>query len=161
MVRGIQSAQQQEKEEQKMSKGINKVMVLGRCGAEPEIRYTNNGDAVCNLRLAVNEKRKTAEGWEDHCEWVHVSIFGKTAEAAGKYLSKGSHVFIEGRMQTRKWTDKQGQDRWTTEVVSQNAVFLGGGDNNAEEDDAPRARQRPSQRPAGGKRSQIEDDLPF
>lgn len=148
-----------------MSKGINKVMVLGRCGAEPEVRYTNNGDAVCNLRLAVNEKRKTNDGWEDHCEWVHVSIFGKSAEAAGQYLQKGSHVFVEGRMQTRKWTDKQGQDRWTTEVVSQNAVFLGGGSDGGDDAPAPRsapkASQKPAQRAPAGKRGQLEDDLPF
>jgi single-strand DNA-binding protein len=111
-----------------MASGVNKVIMVGNLGRDPEVRYTQSGNAVCNLRLAVTERRRDGEEWKDHTEWVNIVCFGKTAENAGKYLSKGRQIYTEGRLQTRKWEDKEGNDRYTTEVVANQVVFLGGRD---------------------------------
>ena len=110
-----------------MAGGVNKVILVGNLGRDPEVRYTQSGTAVSNLRLAVTEKRKEGDGWVDDTQWIDVVCFGRTAENAGQYLAKGRQVYAEGRMQTRKWTDKEGNDRWSTEVVAQRLVFLSGG----------------------------------
>lgn len=100
------------------SKGVNKVILVGNLGKDPEVRYTPNGKAVANLTLATSESWKDQSGQiQEKTEWHRVSMFGKLAEIAGEYLKKGSQVYIEGKMQTRKWQDQQGQDRYTTEVV--------------------------------------------
>jgi single-strand DNA-binding protein len=100
------------------SKGINKVILVGNLGKDPEVRYTPNGKAVANLTLATSESWKDQSGQiQEKTEWHRVSMFGKLAEIAGEYLRKGSQVYIEGKLQTRKWQDQQGQDRYTTEVV--------------------------------------------
>ena len=111
-----------------MASGINKVILVGNLGADPEVRYSQSGTAVANLRLAVSERRRDQEGnWNDHTEWVRTVCFGKTADNVGNYLKKGRQVYIEGRLQTRKWTNKEGNDQYTTEVVANQVLFLGSG----------------------------------
>jgi len=103
------------------SKGVNKVIIVGNLGKDPEIRYMPNGGAVANITIATSESwRDKATGEQkEKTEWHRVAIFGKLAEVAGEYLRKGSQVYIEGQLQTRKWKDQSGQDRYTTEVVVQ------------------------------------------
>lgn len=117
------------------SRGINKVILVGNLGQDPEVRYTPAGKAVANLTLATSESWKDQSGnIQDKTEWHRISMFGKLAEIAGEYLKKGSQVYIEGKLQTRKWQDQQGQDRYTTEIVLDpfNGVMqmLGGGNQN-------------------------------
>lgn len=114
------------------SRGINKVILVGNLGNDPEIRYTANGGAIANLSVATSEQWKDRNSGEmrEKTEWHRVVIFGKLAEIAGEYLRKGSQVYLEGKLQTRKWQDQQGQDKYTTEVVVDiNGVMqmLGGG----------------------------------
>ena len=100
------------------SKGINRVILIGNLGKDPEVRYTPNGKAVANLTLATSESWKDQSGqMQEKTEWHRVSMFGKLAEIAGEYLRKGSQVYIEGKLQTRKWQNKEGQDQYTTEIV--------------------------------------------
>ena len=100
------------------SKGVNKVILVGNLGKDPEVRYTQDGKAVASLTLATSESWKDQSGQvQEKTEWHKVSIFGKLAEIAGEYLRKGSQVYIEGKLQTRKWTNKEGQDQYTTEIV--------------------------------------------
>jgi single-strand DNA-binding protein len=99
------------------SKGVNKVILVGNLGKDPEVRYTQDGKAITNLTLATSESWKDQSGQvQEKTEWHRVSIFGKLAEIAGEYLRKGSQVYFEGQLQTRKWTNKEGQDQYTTEV---------------------------------------------
>ncbi|MBF0428898.1 MAG: single-stranded DNA-binding protein [Magnetococcales bacterium] len=103
-----------------MSRSLNKVQLIGNLGAEPEVRVTKDGKPVANLRIATTDSWKDAQGQpQERTEWHRVVIFNKLAEIAQQYLHKGSRVFIEGQLQTRKWTDNQGQERYTTEVVLQ------------------------------------------
>lgn len=111
-----------------MSGSLNKVMLIGHLGRDPEVRYTGSGTPVANLRIATNERRRSQSGeWEEQTEWHQVVCFGKTAEIAGQYLSKGRQVYIEGRLQTRKWEDKEGQQRYSTEIIANQLTMLGGG----------------------------------
>lgn len=102
-------------------RGVNKVIIVGNLGADPEVRFMPSGDAVANLTLATSETWKDKQTGEDKekTEWHRVAIFGKLAEIAGEYLKKGSKIYIEGKLQTRKWQNQQGQDQYTTEVVLQ------------------------------------------
>ena len=119
---------------------INKAIIVGNLGAKPELRSTNSGSHVSSLRIATSERRKDSSGtWTDHTEWHSVVVFGKTAENVCKFLDKGRQVYVEGRLQTRKWEDKEGRDRWSTEIIANNIKFLGnksGGDSgyNSHED---------------------------
>ncbi|MDA9557962.1 single-stranded DNA-binding protein [Vibrio sp.] len=120
------------------SRGVNKVILVGNLGTDPEVRYMPNGSAVANITVATSESwRDKATGEQrEKTEWHRVALFGKTAEVAGEYLRKGSQVYIEGQLQTRKWQDQSGQDRYTTEVVVQgfngSMQMLGGrAQNNA------------------------------
>lgn len=110
-----------------MASGVNKVILVGNLGKDPEVRYVQSGNAVCTLRLAVTERRKDGDGWKDHTEWMDVVTFGKTAENAGQYLQKGRQIYVEGRLQTRQYKDKEGNERYRTEVVANQVLFLGGG----------------------------------
>jgi single-strand DNA-binding protein len=112
-------------QEDVMAAGLNRVSLIGNLGKDPEMRQTQSGSAVGTLRLGVTERRKEGEDYKDHTEWVSVVCFGKTAENAAKYLQKGRQVFVEGRLQTRKWDDKNGQTHYTTEVVANQLLFLG------------------------------------
>lgn len=108
--------------------GLNRVSLIGNLGKDPEVRYTQSGTAVGNLRVGVTESRKEGEEYKDQTEWFSVVCFGKTAENASKYLQKGRQIYVEGRLQTRSWDDKTtGQKRFTTEVVANQLLFLGSG----------------------------------
>ena len=105
---------------------VNKVILLGRLGKDPEMRVTSSQTAICNFSLATSERRKDASGnWTEQTEWHNIVCFGKTAENCSKYLKKGKEVFIDGRIQTRKWQDKEGKDRYTTEIIANTVQFIG------------------------------------
>ena len=106
---------------------INKVILIGNLGQDPEVRTTQSGSNVAKLRVATAERRKDREGnWNDHTEWHSVVCFGRTAENVGQYCKKGKQLYIEGRLQTQKWQDRDGNNRYTTEVVADMVRFLGG-----------------------------------
>ena len=104
---------------------VNKAILIGRLGHDPELRNTKGGTPVANLRLATNDRRKEGDSWVDHTEWHSVTVWGRTAENVVKYCSKGKELFVEGRIQTRKYTDRDGNERQTTEVVADNVRFIG------------------------------------
>jgi single-strand DNA-binding protein len=105
---------------------LNKVMLIGNLGKDPEVRYTTSGTAVASFSLATSERFKNKGGeWEDKTEWHNVTLWGRLAEIAGEYLAKGKTVYIEGRLQTRKWQDRDGRDRYTTEIVADKMQMLG------------------------------------
>jgi len=131
-----------------MQKGsVNKVVIVGHIGADPETRFTPSGIAVANLNLATNESRKNSEGeYQDHTEWHSCVLFGKRAEFAGEYLKKGQLVYLEGRLQTRSWEDDSGTKKYRTEVIGNEITMLGkkvgtGGSsqerNDTSDDDLP------------------------
>ena len=107
-----------------MAKGLNKAELIGRLGQDPEIRYTQSGTAVANMSVATNHSVKRGDKWEDQTEWHRIVVWGKIAEACAEYLSKGSQVYICGRLQTRSWDDQDGVKRWSTEIVAQDVIFL-------------------------------------
>ena len=143
------------------SKGVNKVILVGNLGKDPEVRYTQAGKAITSLTLATSESWKDQSGQiQEKTEWHRISIFGKLAEIAGEYLKKGSQVYIEGKLQTSKWQNKEGQDQYTTEVVLDpfNGVMqmLGGkSDNQGQQGQQQPAQQRqPQQRQAAPQQQQ-------
>ncbi|MBI2026296.1 MAG: single-stranded DNA-binding protein [Deltaproteobacteria bacterium] len=106
--------------------GVNKVIIVGRLGTDPEVRYTTNGTSVTNFSVATSENWNDKEGnKQERTEWHRIVVWGKMGELCSQYLKKGRQVFIEGRIQTRSWEDKEGQKRYTTEIVAQNVQFLG------------------------------------
>jgi len=108
---------------------VNKAILVGRLGADPEVRSTQSGTPVANMRIATNRVWRDDRGEkQEETEWHRVVVFGKQAESCGNYLSKGRQVYVEGRIQTNEWTDRDGNDRYTTEVVAQTVQFLSGGD---------------------------------
>jgi single-strand DNA-binding protein len=114
--------------------GVNKCVFIGNVGKNPEVRYATSGSAVCNFSIAVNESWKDKEGnKQEKVEWINVVLFGKLAEIAGEYLTKGREVYIGGKMQTRKWEDKDGNTRYTTEIVGNEMQMLGGRGGGAQE----------------------------
>jgi single-strand DNA-binding protein len=150
---------------------VNKVILIGNLGRDPEVRYMPSGDAVANISIATTETWKDKNGEkQEKTEWHRVAMFGKTAEIAGEYLKKGSQVYIEGRLETRKWTDKEGQERTTTEIRADRMQMLGSRSGGSErmappEDDAPRAAPAPAQKSGGAAKGSgledLEDDIPF
>ncbi len=161
-----------------MAGSVNKVILIGHLGADPEVRYTPQGTAVANFRIATNDSWTDKAGQrQDRTEWHRIVVFARQAELCGEYLSKGRQVFIEGRLQTREWTDKENHRNFTTEVVANHVVFLGGegagtGTGNRQRsspaagapspDDfgpPPPAFDDPAAAPAGG--GPTEDDIPF
>ena len=131
---------------------VNKVIVLGNLGKDPELRHLPNGDAVCNFSLATTESWKDKDGnKQDKTEWHNVVIFRKLAEIAGEYLKKGRPVYIEGRLQTRKWQDKEGKDRYTTEIVADQMQMLGSREEAKEV----------AKTPALANFDDMESDIPF
>jgi len=137
---------------------VNKVILLGNLGRDPETRYTTGGDAVTNLRIATTETWKDKSGdKQEKTEWHSVVLFGRQAEIAGEYLKKGRSVYIEGRLQTRKYTDKEGVEKYATEIVGDRMQLLGGprdggGAGSAPGDDEPSGGERraPSRGSGGG-----------
>jgi single-strand DNA-binding protein len=111
-----------------MARGVNKVILIGNLGADPDVRYSPSGTAFGNIRVATNESRKDSQTgeWQDHTEWHRVVLLGRTAEVAKEYLRKGSKVYIEGRLQTRKYTDKSNIERYQTEIVANDMQMLDG-----------------------------------
>ncbi|MBK8993534.1 MAG: single-stranded DNA-binding protein [Gammaproteobacteria bacterium] len=165
-----------------MAKGINKVILIGNMGAEPETRYLPSGGAVTNIRLATSEswKDKNTGQQQERTEWHRVVFFNRLAEIAGEYLHKGSKVYIEGALRTRKWQDKEGKDQYTTEIVANEMQMLdsrgaGGGSAHGGDDYgsgggfAPEPRPAPARAPApasapAGKSDEPpawDDDIPF
>jgi single-strand DNA-binding protein len=152
-----------------MARGVNKVILIGNLGADPETKSMPSGTSVANLRIATSEsfKDKQTNEWQERTEWHTVAMFGRLAEIAGEYLRKGSKVYIEGRLRTRKWQDKQGNDRYSTEIVANEMQMLdsrgaggGGGGGGGSETRAPRAGDEPA-RSSGSEREEFDDDIPF
>ncbi|CAG9426254.1 single-stranded DNA-binding protein [Providencia alcalifaciens] len=149
------------------SRGVNKVILIGHLGNDPEIRYMPAGGAVANLTLATSESWRDKQSGEirEKTEWHRVIIFGKLAEVAGEYLKKGSQVYIEGSLQTRKWQDQSGQDRYTTEVVVNiggSMQMLGGnGGNQAGSQQPTRQPQQSQQAPQNEPPMDWDDNIPF
>jgi single-strand DNA-binding protein len=141
-----------------MARGINKVILIGHLGQDPETRYMPSGSAVTNLRLATSEswKDKNTGDQQERTEWHNVAMFGRLAEIAAEYLRKGSHVYIEGRLRTRKWQDKEGNDRWTTEIIANEMQMLGG-----RADTSAPARVAESPAASGPPSRDFDDDIPF
>jgi single-strand DNA-binding protein len=111
-----------------MAKSVNKVILVGNLGKDPELKHTGSGTAVATMTVATNERYKDKNGeWQDKTEWHNVVLWSRLAEIAAEYLKKGRSVYVEGRLQTRSWEDKQGQKRYTTEIVANDLVLLGGG----------------------------------
>ncbi len=109
------------------SRGVNKVILVGNLGTDPEVRYMPNGNAVANLSLATSESWKDQQGqMQERTEWHRLTMYRRLAEVAGEYLKKGSQIYVEGKLQTRKWQDQQGQDRYTTEIIVDQMQMLGG-----------------------------------
>ena len=149
-----------------MSRGINKVILVGNLGADPEVRYTASGSAVANLSIAttVGWKDKTTGENQTRTEWHRVVLFNRLGEIAGEYLKKGSQVYIEGSLQTRKWQDKSGADRYTTEIVGREMQMLGGrGQGGDDFPSAPPSSQsaKPASAPAPAASDEFDDDIPF
>ncbi len=157
-----------------MARGVNKVILVGNLGADPETRSMPSGTTVTNIRIATSEswKDKATGAQQERTEWHSIALFGRLGEIAAEYLRKGSQVFVEGKLRTRKWQDKQGNDRYTTEIVADNMQMLGGRsggagagsmDRGAGGSAPPRDEydQSPSPAPAGGGKEDFDDDIPF
>lgn len=137
-----------------MARGVNKVILIGRLGQTPELRYTGNGTAVCNLRMATDDSyRDSDDNLVERTEWHNVVAWARLAEICNEYLDKGSQIYVEGRLQTRQWEDRDGNTRYSTEVVARNVQFLdsrGGGE-------AP-AGDAPDRQPFRGKQGEESGD---
>ena len=150
---------------------VNKVIIVGNLGKDPESRYLPDGGAVCNFSVATTDKWKDKSGeQQERTEWHRVSTFSKLAEICGEYLKKGSQVYIEGRLQTRKWQDKEGHDRYTTEIVADRMQMLGsrggGSETMAREPKAAAAGSGDGSKPVakkggGASFDDMDDDIPF
>jgi single-strand DNA-binding protein len=147
---------------------VNKVILIGNLGADPEVRYLPSGDAVTNIRIATTNrwKDKASGDFKEETEWHRISFFGRLAEIAGEYLKKGNPVYVEGRLRTRKWQDKEGQDRYTTEIVAEAMQLLGARGGAGEPSTAPRDNETASAKPAAKKATagglgEMDDDIPF
>lgn len=148
---------------------VNKVILVGNLGADPEMRYLPSGEAVANIRIATTDTWKDKEGnKQESTEWHRISFFGRQAEVCGQYLKKGSQIYVEGSIRTRKWQDKEGQDRYSTEIKGDRMQMLGGrqgmGDAPPRESGGASAAaggNRPAAQPAGNNFNDFEDDIPF
>ncbi|HMK86125.1 MAG TPA: single-stranded DNA-binding protein [Steroidobacteraceae bacterium] len=158
-----------------MARGVNKVILVGNLGADPETRSMPSGMTVTNIRIATSEswKDKASGAQQERTEWHNIALFGRLGEIAAEYLRKGSQVFIEGKLRTRKWQDKQGNDRFTTEIIADNMQMLGGRAAGAAamggasamggaERGSPPPRDEYDQTPApAGGKEDFDDDIPF
>lgn len=146
-----------------MARGVNKAILLGHLGRDPEVRYMPSGGAVANVSLATSETwkdRQTGERME-RTEWHNLVFYNKLAEIAGEYLRKGSKVYIEGRIQTRKWNDKQGQDRYTTEIIVGELQMLDSPSEGSGQRTNGRTRGRGQQTEQQFDEPEFDDDIPF
>jgi single-strand DNA-binding protein len=154
-----------------MARGVNKVILVGNLGRDPEVRYSPNGQAVANVTIATSDswKDKTSGEKQERTEWHRIVFFGRLAEIAGEYLKKGAQIYVEGRLQTRKWQDKDGHDRYTTEIVANEMQMLGsrGGAGMPSEpamESAPAGSSTGSAARSGAKATagaDFDDDIPF
>lgn len=155
-----------------MARGVNKVILIGNLGNDPDIRYTASGAAVANISLATAESWRDKESGEqqERTEWHRIVFFSRLAEIVGEYLRKGSQVYVEGRLQTRKWQDKEGNDRYTTEIVANEMQMLGsrsGGSANFEpspassQNNAPASQSEPAPKATTAPADNFDDDIPF
>lgn len=151
-----------------MARGVNKVILVGNLGRDPEVRYSPSGAAIANVTIATSEgwKDKQTGEMQERTEWHRVVFFSRLAEIAGEYLRKGSQIYIEGRLQTRKWQDKEGQDRYTTEVVANEMQMLGGrsaGSGQASDTSSQfnQSKPEPASKPAANDFDDFDDDIPF
>ena len=154
---------------------VNKVILVGNLGRDPETRYMTSGEAVTNIRLATTDTWKDKNGEkQERTEWHNIVFYGRQAEIAGEYLKKGRQIYVEGRLQTRKWQDKEGQDRYTTEIIADRMQMLGsreggGAPPSGDEPPArekssaaePRAGAKAGAAPAKKKADDLDDDIPF
>jgi single-strand DNA-binding protein len=154
---------------------VNKVILVGNLGADPETKYLPSGDAVTNIRIATTDrwKDKASGEMKEATEWHRIAFFGRLAEIAGEYLKKGSQVYVEGRIRTRKWQDKEGQDRYSTEIVADSMQMLGAragageprgesrGEPAAQRSTEPKAAATAGAAKKPGKFDDMEDDIPF
>lgn len=160
-----------------MARGVNKVILVGTLGADPETRSMPSGMTVTNIRIATNEswKDKASGAQQERTEWHSIALFGRLGEIGAEYLRKGSQIYVEGKLRTRKWQDKQGNDRYTTEIIGDNMQMLGGkagggggaggaggsaGGERGGYSAPPREEYDQSPAPAGGKED-FDDDIPF
>ena len=151
-----------------MARGVNKAILIGNLGNDPDMRYTAGGAAVANISIATAESWRDKESGEqqERTEWHRVVAFGRLAEIIGEYLRKGSQVYIEGRIQTRKWQDKEGQDRYTTEIVANELQMLGSrGGSSGGYESAPQSQQSApapqATASAPAPADDFDDDIPF
>ncbi|MDX5151100.1 MAG: single-stranded DNA-binding protein [Acidiferrobacterales bacterium] len=150
-----------------MARGVNKVILVGHLGKDPDVRYAPSGQAIANITLATSEqwKDKNTGEKQERTEWHRVVFFSRLAEIAGEYLKKGSQVYIEGRLQTRKWQDKDGNDRWTTEIVANDMQMLGsrgaGGGDSFNQDASYGQPEPAAAGSGGGAPDDFDDDIPF
>ena len=152
---------------------INKVIIVGNLGRDPETRYTTNGEAMCNIAVATSDRWKDKSSGEQReaTEWHRITFFGKLAEIAGQYLKKGSQVYIEGKLRTRKYTDKDGVEKYATDIIADQMQMLGSRQGSGEpSDDYSRASRggsaggggaKPAARSGGANLSNMDDDIPF
>ncbi len=141
-------------------RGVNKVILIGTLGRDPEVKATQNGQSVASLSVATSEQWTDKASGEktEKTEWHKVTIWGKLADIAGQYLRKGSSVYLEGKIQTRKWQDQNGQDRYSTEIVADQMQMLGGKGGNHSDSEAPPPPKPPKAAPQA---SSFEDEIPF
>ena len=158
-----------------MARGVNKVILIGNLGADPETRSMPSGMTVANIRIATSESWKDKQSGEqkERTEWHHVALFGRLGEIAGEYLRKGSQVYIEGSLRTRKWQDKEGRDRYTTEVIANDMQMIGGRGGGAgggaggttgsfeSRERAPAGEPAAAAAGAGASAEEFDDDIPF
>jgi single-strand DNA-binding protein len=150
------------------SRGVNKVILVGNLGNDPEVRYMPNGDAVANLSIATSESWKDKQGQlQEKTEWHKLTAYRKLAEIIGEYVKKGSRLYVEGKLQTRKWQDQQGNDRYTTEIIISEMQMLGGNENKGT-GSAPQQQKAPAQQPQQKSPAPMkdpdfdfDDDIPF
>ncbi len=142
---------------------VNKVILIGNLGSDPEVKYTPSGSAVANFTLATNERWKDASGQDqEKTEWHRIVVWGKQAENCGQYLSKGRPAYIEGRLQTREWNDKEGTKRYTTEVVAQTVQFLGSAPGAGGERSSGKSYESaPAPKSKATAAVTSDDDIPF
>ena len=146
---------------------VNKVILVGNLGKDPEMRYMPNGDAVANFSIATTDSWKDKSGGrQERTEWHNIAMYRRLAEIAGEYLKKGSSVYVEGRLQTRKWQDKNGQDRYTTEIICDQMQMLGGKDGakgvaGQYDDRPPPPPVRQEARSSTAAHVDMDDDIPF
>jgi single-strand DNA-binding protein len=157
-------------EQSAMARGLNKVILIGNLGADPETRAMPSGLTVANLRVATSESWRDKQSGEqqERTEWHHVALFGRLGEVAAEYLKKGSQVYIEGRLRTRKWQDKQGNDRYSTEIIGNEMLMLGGRSAGTSAAGGAEPRERAEAVPEAAERSEsgakggdFDDDIPF